>query len=128
MAVLGLVVVSVAVWFVAGWFRNEEVPADVADKTASLFLEDIRHDRVDAAWSGTTAEFKSFMGKDRLRQFVRTHSVLKEPTEFLEFQMISINGLPLAECTFRSSIGASTIHVLLANEAGQWKVERLLVD
>ena len=125
---LAIVAFAVAVWFVAGWFRNQEVPADEADKTASLFLEDIRNDRVDAAWSGTTAEFKSFMGKDRLRQFVGTHSVLKEPAEFSQFQMVSINGIPLAECAFRSSKGVSTIRILLANEAGQWKVERLLVD
>lgn len=128
LAVLVLVVVAVAAWFVAGWFRDAEVPADVADQTASLFLEDIRNDRLDAAWNGTTAEFKSFMGKDRLRQFVRTHSVLEEPAQFSQCQMVSINGIPLAECAFRPSKSPSTIRVLLADEDGQWKVERLLVE
>lgn len=68
------------------------------------------------------------MGKDRLQQFVHAHSVLKEPAEFSQLQMISINGLPLAECTFRTAKHASAIRVLLANEGGEWKVERLLVD
>lgn len=128
LAVLVLVVIGVAAWFVAGWLRDTEVPADVADQTASLFLEDIRNDRLDAAWNGTTAEFKSFMGKDRLRQFVDTHSALQDPAEFLQFQMVSINGIALAECTFRPSKSLSTIRVLLADEDGEWKVERLLVD
>ncbi|MBX6311748.1 MAG: hypothetical protein IRY99_02320 [Isosphaeraceae bacterium] len=91
-------------------------------------MRDIRDGKIDSAWSGTTAEFKSFMGREQFRAYVRAHRALSEPSEFSAAQAVSRNGLPMTEYIFRPRSGASTIKVLLAREQGQWKPERLTVE
>lgn len=101
--------------------------SDIGRDIASRFLTEVREGKVDAAWSGTTAEFKSALGRDAFRQFVRSKKALKSAAEFQQCQESTANGLKFQECTFRAA-GGGTIRVTLASEAGQWKVERLAVD
>jgi hypothetical protein len=110
--------------------RGSAAPPDEGRGIAEAFLAQIRDGDADSAWEGTTAEFKSFMGRDRFRRFVETHPALMDAAEFTGFQMTSPQGLPLAECTFRSQSGSesATIKVLLAREEGEWKVERVSVE
>lgn len=107
---------------------GSSAPPDNGVDVATAFLADIRDGKVDSAWESTTAEFKSFMGKERLRIFVRQHPVLKKPAKSAGAQVVSVQGLSRNECTFRPESGTENIKVLLAVEDGTWRVERLNVE
>jgi len=109
-------------------FAGPDTPPDNGQEIAASFLAEIRAGRVDSAWEGTTAELKSFMGKERFRRFVRAQPALKQPAEPVGSAMISVQGLSRAQCTFRPQSGKGTLKVLLASEDGQWKVERLDIE
>lgn len=126
LVVVGLVLVA---WVGVGWFRGTSAPSeDEGRAIAESFLVNLRGGKIDTAWNGTTAEFKSFMGLDRLRGYVKANRVLKEPCDLLRSQAVTPNGLPMVEYDFRPRSGASTIKVLLAREQSEWKVERLSVE
>jgi len=125
LTVLGLAIVSL----LATWsLRRGSAPPDNGREIAAAFLDDLRNNRVDAAWAGTTAEFKSFLGRERLQAFVRSHPVLGAPVEFSDSQELEANGIRLMAYTFCAPSSPAAIRVLLAKEQGQWKVERLTVE
>jgi hypothetical protein len=126
-----LVAVAVVV-VVAGviLFRrsSEAASLEQAQSAAVRFLEELQSGQIDAAWEGTTAEFKSFIGRDRLRRMVDETPELQEPCELLECREADVEQLTLLECLFRSTVTSeTTVRVLLGNERGEWKVERLYV-
>lgn len=90
-----------------------------------VYDHDLRNNRVDAAWAGTTAEFKSFLGRERLHAFVRSQPVLKTDLAFCDSQEIEANGIRLIADIFRAPATPAAVRVLLAEEQGRWKVERL---
>ncbi len=94
----------------------------------AAFLDQIREGRVDEAWGGTTSEFKSMLGLEGLRAYVAKHPELASPAEFEGLEEIEQNDLTLAKCRFRAAASGEPITVLLAREAGEWKVERLTPD
>lgn len=125
LAVLGLATVCL---LVVRSLQRAAAPPDNGRKIAAAFLDDLRNNRVDAAWAGTTAEFKSFLGRERLHAFVRSRPVLKTAVEFSDAQELAANGIRLMAYTFRAATAPAVIGVLLAREQGQWKVERLTVE
>ncbi|MDG3007506.1 hypothetical protein [Paludisphaera mucosa] len=70
------------------------------------------------------------LGRDGLVGYVKAHKSLKEkaPAEFVSFNVAEREGLPLAECLFRTADQRAAVKVLLAREGGAWKVERLTAD
>ncbi len=105
------------------------VPApDASRDIAAKFLDEIRAGRAEAAWDGTSTEFKSMLGRDGFVAYVRKHPVLKEPVEFVSFNSAERNGVPVGDCAFRTASKKSPVKVLVAQENGTWKVERLTVD
>lgn len=123
--ILGLAILaSLVLW---RW-RGPPVPEQAPQTVAADFLEELRTNRVDAAWAGTTAEFKSYLGRERLRDLVRLKPVLKEPLESSGVEEKDVNGIPLTVCTFSGPQKPGVVRVLLATEGGQLKVERLLVE
>ena len=105
------------------------IAADEARPIAEAFLAELRTgkaDRIDAAWAGTTAEFKSNQGQEQFRKYVRGQKRLAEPAEFQGSDMAERNGLRVADCRFQARTGP--VRVLLAWEAERWKVERVLVE
>ena len=125
LAVLGLTTIA---WLALWSFRRASSPPDNGREIAAVFLDDIRNNRVDAAWEGTTAEFKSFLGRERLHAFVRSQPLLKTALEFSGAQELEANGIRLIACTFCAPPTSPAVKVLLAKEQGQWKVERLTVE
>lgn len=125
LAVLGLATIA---WLVLWSLRRASAPPDNGRETATAFLDAIRNNRVDTAWEGTTAEFKSFLGRERLHAFVRSQPVLKTALEFSGAQELEANGIRLIAYTFRAPPTSPAVKVLLAKEQGQWKVERLTVE
>jgi hypothetical protein len=105
-------------------------PPSDGREIADPFLELVRGGKLDDAWQSTTAEFKSFKGKEEFRKFVAQHAVLKGPLEFTGHEIIETYGLKRNQCAYRPSDAKSPvkIRVLLAQEQDQWKVEALFVD
>ncbi len=105
---------------------------DGAAGAAGAFLGELRAGRVEPAWEATSAEFKSLMGRDALRELVKKNSALRAPAEFAESRP---SGVGLTECVFRGTNAgpkkkpaAVTIRVVLSPAAGGWAVEKLAVE
>lgn len=101
---------------------------DAGRAVAQTFLDQIRNGQVDAAWDATTAEFKSMLGKEGLRSYVKKNPEARAPAEFVACTPRPANGLPLAEATFRPAKGTKTLKVLLGKEGADWKVERFTIE
>jgi hypothetical protein len=114
-------------WSVSGC--GSSANPDEAHLAADAFLTQIRAGDVDQAWEATSSEFKSYMGRDRLRHFVRTASALKEPATLQRCQPAELDtGLVLVECVYVPEKSDKTIRVLLDDHGGVWTVERLYVE
>jgi hypothetical protein len=113
---------------------TENQASDNARTTAEAFLTELRGGRLESAWQSTSVEFKSIMGLENLRDYVRAHPALKAPADFVETRPLTRQGLPLSECVFHATLTARrktttvTIKVWIAQEEGTWKVERLVVE
>ena len=112
------------------WLADRPVSTEDAHEEAMHFLNQLRAGEIDLAWEDTTAEFKSFVGRDRLRKTVRSNPVFQHPFEMTSSQSVEIGPLRLFECLFRSAKFADTnVRILLApTKQGQWKVERLEIQ
>jgi len=128
----------------AGCGRSGSAADDETRAVAVQFLDALRAGKIQPAWASSSTEFKSLMGVENLRDYVKTHPALKGAAEFAETRTIDRNGRTLAECVFQAtpppnskSKGKtkgkgkprpSTIKVLLAPGAEGWKVEQLVVE
>lgn len=133
LAVVALVIVILGAtgWIVAGWLAGASSAPDGGREIATTFLQQIREGKANAAWEATTAEFKSDQGRESFLLYVRQNRSLAQAAEFISTQEVSANNLPRTECVFRVASparGKGTLRVLLANERGTWKVERLTVE
>jgi hypothetical protein len=111
-----------------------QTPVESSQASAARFLEDLRANRVEPAWQGTSTEFKSLMGLDSLRDLVKREPALKAPAEFVECHKTKLAGREAEDCAFRATAQirgkphTKTIRLLLAAEAGTWKVEKIAVE
>jgi hypothetical protein len=100
-----------------------------AAEVATAFLEAIRQGQVAAAWQETATDFKSAMGQDRMKAYVKSESVLRESMTLISEGTVELQGRPYHRCVFTPASGKKQVVVLLrAERAGDWKVERLLVE
>ena len=128
-AVGGLLVLGLLLWWAVTWMSGPpRLKENQGREIATAFLAEIRRGNVDAAWEGTSAEFKSLLGLEGMRTYVKKHPGLKKEAEFTREAKVESNGLSLAEVVFREPTGGAEVKVLLAPEGGTWKVERLVAD
>jgi hypothetical protein len=96
------------------------------------FLDLLRTGLIEPAWQRTSTEFRSLMGQENLRDYVRSRPGLSNPTEHTGSAEVERGGRSMVEHTFRpvpaGPASAATIKVLLANGAGGWEVEHLTVE
>ena len=101
-------------------------------KVADAFLAQLRAGQYDAAWQSTTAEFKSDEGRESFGRYVRGLSVLRQPLEFVQYEVSDLNGLARGQCHYAPPAGPKSpphkVRIAIAQEEGQWKVEGLFVD
>ena len=120
----------------AGCGRTGGMGGDESRAIAARFLEELRAGRHEGAWQGTSAEFKSLMGLENLRDYVKTHPALKAPAEYVESRAIDRDGRGMTEHVFRATPQArrgnkplpATVRLLLAPGDEGWKVEHLSVE
>jgi hypothetical protein len=126
-------ILALAVW--AAGCGGGSPPAgagDDATRAAEAFLGELRTGRVEPAWDATSAEFKSLMGLDALRDLVRKNPALRGEVESAGSRPA---GAGLTECVFRGSnakprgkLVPASIHVTLSPAAAGWTVERVAVE
>lgn len=135
--IAGVVLVAAIGWIGYQWLGGSAAPpADNGVSIAEPFLTEIRKGQVDAAWESTSAEFKSLMGKEEFKKFVKEQPILKDTLELGNVQQVTINKTQCLQCAFHkpSAEGKKLenkmkVRVLIAQErSGPWKVERLIVD
>lgn len=105
---------------------------DDAAKAAEAFLGELREGRVEPAWEATSAEFKSLMGLDALRDLLKKNTALNGALEFVGTRA---GPAGLTECDFRGTNvprrGKSRpveVRVVLGPGGAGWVVEKLAVE
>ncbi|ODT97187.1 MAG: hypothetical protein ABS79_07645 [Planctomycetes bacterium SCN 63-9] len=114
-----------------GGEANEEGRA-----AATQFLDELRAGRLEVAWQGTSSEFKSLMGLENLRDYVKRHPGLKATAEYADSRPVERNGQAMNEYVFHATARAvrgkmpkpSTIKVLAGAGGEGWRVEQLVVE
>jgi hypothetical protein len=97
---------------------------EVGRAVAEKFLESVRTGKAGEAWDGATAEFKSIEGKESFIQKAKSTPILTGPLQFNSSQSAMVQNEPRAEYLFQSP-KAKMVRVLIGNERGDWKVDRL---
>ena len=118
----------------AGCTRSASEAGGGGRAAATQFLDELRAGRLEPAWKGTSAEFKSLMGLENLRDYAKAHPALRSPAEFTESRAVDQGGRALTECRFHASPRVrgkprpATIKVLLTPGDNRWEVEQLAVE
>lgn len=103
-------------------------PGEEGKEIASSFLDQVRENKWDAAWDQTGPEFRSYMGKETFKNFVRKNPALKEKAEFKGLSKTTVNGLERVKFDFQSSKSAKKIEIVLAPDQGRFKVEHFHLE
>lgn len=115
---------AVILWIV--WRRGPSQPSMAAGQAVcDLFLEQIRGGKAAEAWQATTAEFKSAEGRESFARYVQARPYLRQPLLFGSVQTVSIGNAPRTEFLYRAAGGEKSVRILVANEGGAWRVDRL---
>ena len=113
-----IVLIGLGLW----WMAPAVTPQpDIEGKEVALaFLELIRQGKSTDAWQGSSAEFKSFMGREALFALAKKTPGLREKAK--------VNGLDRSIFNFRTPKAMKKIQVTLALEQGTFRVEHLVVE
>src|SRR5688500_19004049 len=90
-------IVALATLIMAGCTGTTNEVGEEGRATAARFLDELRRGRLEPAWQDTSTEFKSLMGLENLRDYVKTHPALKAPAEYAESRTFDGNGRRMAE-------------------------------
>ena len=125
-----LVLVGMGIWL----FLPTSTPQPGAEgkEIAEVFLEQVRSGKTAEAWTGSSAEFKSYMGKDTLRDLAKKTPALREKLDFVAMEATKVNGLDRKIFTFRAPKSMKQIRITLAPDPGSkpivFRVEHIEVD
>lgn len=114
--------------------QRAQPPADAAttQRVTDTFLEQLRAGQFDAAWESTSAEFKSDEGRESFARYIKSKPQLRQPLAFKGYEVADQNGLKRGQCLYEpapgSKSGPARIRLLVAQDAGQWRVEGVFVE
>lgn len=135
--VLGLAVCAGAIYLAAQGFNQamkpvKEMIQDVqqAPSVAESFLNDLRNNRMEAAYEATTDAFKKRMTQKQLQELVEKHPALKESADLQNMDMNqpagqTFPGVYRFRYSARSKDGKDQVEVdvAVAKENGELKVD-----
>ncbi len=127
-AVVLLVAATVGVWF---WMSTPARPAvDAGKAVGDAFLGAVRDGKPDDAWQSTTAEFKSAEGKETFRRRAKATPNFKLPLVFVSTQTVAVGDQPREEYLYQAPRDGkmATVRLLIGQEGGEWKVDRVTAD
>ncbi len=120
-----LVICAVSFYIVRQSIKSPTTPdVEVGQAVADKFLTTIRNEKAGEAWDTATAEFKSIEGRESFIRKVKSTPILTGPLQFNSSQSVVIQNEPRTEYLFQSA-NAKLVRVLIGNERGEWKVDRL---
>lgn len=109
-------------------FTRDIPPAQTA---ANAFLDDLKADRIDAAYAGTSSTFKSAESLDQFREFVKKYDGFRTNVsrsfDFKQINQTTSGKRVNFKMTLTSPNNALSCSLTMLEENGQWKVERLTV-
>ena len=130
--IIPLAVLSLAVALIGCGRSQPPADAAVGRRVADAFLEQVRAGQLDAAWKSTTAEFKSDEGRESFIRDVKSKPFLRQPLAFVNYEVTNLNGLTRAQCIYESTAGkqspAARLRIIVAQDAGEWRVDGILVE
>lgn len=103
-------------------------------EVATHFLDQLREGQVEPAWQATTTEFKSLMGLESLRGFLKARPALRSSAEHVTARDARRDGRVMAEHVFRATAtvrgkpATTTVVVLVARDGDRWAVEQVRVE
>lgn len=100
---------------------------ELGQQTAETFLNAVRSGNHGAAWDSTTAEYKSLEGRESFIRSARKRALYKQPLQFVSSQEVEVMGQPRRELLYQDAKTGASVRILVANEAGEWRVDRLLL-
>lgn len=121
-----LILVGIGLWWMAPPVTPQ--PDEAGKEVAFVFLDLIRQGKSAEAWQGSSAEFKSFMGREALSALAKKTPALYEKPEFVSMEKAKVNGLDRTIFTFRTPKARKKIQVTLASEQGTFRIEHLVVE
>ena len=124
--IVAVLAIGASVGFIARQFMKMPTSPDVevGRAVADKFLTAVRGGKAGEAWDTATAEFKSIEGKESFVRKVKSTPILAGPLQFNSSQSVVVQDQPRTEYLFQSP-NAKLVRVLIGNERGDWKVDRL---
>jgi hypothetical protein len=126
-----IVVVALLAVLAGGYFGYRRLmkpptqpTVDEGRAVAEKFLTTVRSGKAGEAWDATTAEFKSIEGRESFVRKAKSTPILKDPLQFNSSQQVMIQDETRTEYLFQSP-KSKMVRVLIGNERGDWKVDRL---
>jgi hypothetical protein len=128
---VGLVVVLACAGCGIWAFKSITKDIPPAQASADAFLDDLKAGRTDAAYGSASSSFKTTQTLEQFREFVNRFDTLKtQITRSTEssrlFQGTGGKKVTL-KMTLQSPNNAMSCTLIMVEENGQWKVERLSV-
>jgi len=112
-------------------FKSIATDIPPAQAAADAFFDDLKADRVDAAYAATSSAFKSTESPEKFREFVKRFDTLKTQTSRSFTNSMVHHGTGGKQVnlkmTLHSPNNAMSCTLIMVDENGQWKVQRLNV-
>ncbi len=128
----GVATILLALCALVGCGRGADPATEAGGREAATqFLDRLRAGQIEPAWEATTAEFKSLMGLESLRDFVKGRPALRSPAEHVSARDARRDGRIMAEHVFRATgtvrgkPATATVIVLVARDGDRWAVEQV---
>ena len=124
---LQLILTVILLSMVSACSSGPKVEQGSGRMVAEPFLDEIRQGALDATWQKTSAEFKSFMGKEQFKAFVLMNPILREKTVFQKEEPFPEGGKWLV-CSFGAEKSPKAVKVFVGKEQNTWLVHGLKVE
>jgi hypothetical protein len=107
---------------------NKEPEGDSNEKTISdSFLKLVAAGKTEDAWNGTTAEFKSYMGKAQFQSIVAANPFLKKEVTFEKAEKDEKTKV-LTYCSYKESKSKKTFIVIVGPDPDALRVQGMKIE
>lgn len=112
-------------------FKSIATDIPPAQAAADAFMDDLKADRIDAAYAATSSTFKGTTSPEKFREFVNRFDTLKTQTSRSFNNSMVHHGTSGKQVTLKMTLhapnNAMSCTMIMVEENGQWKVLRLNV-
>ena len=107
---------------------NKSTEGDSNEKTISdSFLKLVAAGKTEEAWNGTSAEFKSYMGKAQFQSIVAANPFLKKEVTFEKAEKDEKTKV-LTYCSYKESKSKKTFIVIVGPDSDTLRVQGMKIE